>query len=324
MFRIDFGWYMVENVEGHFLSMLLRAWARTCIRSLDLCIRSSILAYTALFLRLYICEFWPTYAGSRLRMLVLTCVCETLSKGLTLPIFTSFSIVSLLYAILTPFFAIFAPKHHYILLLVFILAPKTSFFIIFTWIKNLCYLLLLQSLSPYTSKGSTNKVVEWYNLLVPKTRAYIQEASFEPILSLLLEKSANATLVQCLIKRWWDTTHTFHIVEWEMMVPPYDFDRMTNLSFKGAIINLDGMSGIQLGLDMLGRKYPTETIRYFDLMSNYMLLQQRTMEEHIQMARAFLLHLLGAYLFTNGGKMVSLRWLTLFKDFADARKANQG
>ena len=62
-----------------------------------------------------------------------------------------------------------------------------------------------------------------------------------------------------------------------MTVTPYDFFRMIGLSFEGAIISLDGVSGIQLGLDMLGRKYSTETIRYFDLVSNYMLLPQRTM-----------------------------------------------
>ena len=42
------------------------------------------------------------------------------------------------------------------------------------------------------------------------------------------------------------------------------------------------------------------------------------------MARAFLLHLLGAYLFTNGAKMVSLRWLTLFQDFGEAQRPNWG
>ena len=180
----------------------------------------------------------------------------------------------------------------------------------------------MQSSSPYAGKGSTNKVVEWYNLLVPKSRAYIWEAGFKPILSLLLEKSASATLVKCLIKRWWDTTHTFHIAEREMTMTPYDFHYMTGLSFEGAIINLDSVLGIQLGLDMLGRKYPTKTIRYFDFVSDYMLLPQRTTEERIRMARAFLLHLLGAYLFTNGEQTMSLRWLTLFQDFADAQRAN--
>ena len=74
------------------------------------------------------------------------------------------------------------------------------------------------------------------------------------------------------------------------------------------------MSGIQLGLDMLGRKYSIKTICYFDLVSDYMLLPQKTTEECVHMARAFLLHLLGAYLFTNGGQTVSLRWWTLFQD----------
>ena len=61
---------------------------------------------------------------------------------------------------------------------------------------------------------------------------------------LLSEKSTSATLVQCLIKRWWDTAHTFHIAEREMTITPYDFYPMTNLSFKGGIISLDGVSGV--------------------------------------------------------------------------------
>ena len=93
---------------------------------------------------------------------------------------------------------------------------------------------------------------------------------------------------------------------------PYDFYHMTGLSFKRAIINLDSVSGIQRGLDMLGRKYSIEIIHYFDLVLDYMLLPQRTTEECVWMARAFLPHLLRAYLFANDGKTVSLRWLTLF------------
>ena len=42
------------------------------------------------------------------------------------------------------------------------------------------------------------------------------------------------------------------------------------------------------------------------------------------MARAFLLYLLRAYLSTNGGQTVSLRWLVLFRDFERAQNANWG
>ena len=150
-------------------------------------------------------------------------------------------------------------------------------------------------------------MVEWYNLLAPNTTAYIQEASFKPIIGLFSKRFASTTLVQCLIEKWWDTAHTFYIVKREMIVTLYDFYRMIDLRFEGAIINMDGVSGIQLGLDMLGRKYSTKTVRYFDLVLDYMFLTQRTTKERIWMARAFLLHLLGAYLFANGGQTVSLR-----------------
>ena len=130
MFRNDFGWYMLENVEGLFLSVLLRAWARACICS-------SVLMYVGLFLRLCVCGDGPVYAGSCLHMWVLTWVYDTLGRGFTLLISTSFSTISLLYAILKPLFVIFASKHHCILLFIFFLSLKTSFLIIFAWIRNL-------------------------------------------------------------------------------------------------------------------------------------------------------------------------------------------
>ena len=103
----------------------------------------------------------------------------------------------------------------------------------------------------------------------------------------------------------------FRSAKCEMTVTPYDFYSITDLSFEGAIISLDGVLGIQLGLNMLGRKYSIKTIRYFDLVLDYMLFSQRTMEERVCMARAFILHLLGTYLFATGGQTVSLRWQTV-------------
>ena len=84
-------------------------------------------AYVGLFLRL--CVRWdgPAYAGSCPHMWALTCVHEMLGRGLTLPIFTSFSTISLLYATLTPLFIIFSSEHHYILLLSLFLHQKHHF-----------------------------------------------------------------------------------------------------------------------------------------------------------------------------------------------------
>ena len=42
------------------------------------------------------------------------------------------------------------------------------------------------------------------------------------------------------------------------------------------------------------------------------------------MAKAFLLYILGAYLFTNRGQTVSLRWLSHFRDFKGALEASWG
>ena len=83
--------------------MLLRVWARAYIRSLYSCVRRFVLAYADLFLRFCVCGNGPAYMGSYLRLWDLTYVHGTPSRGPTLPIFTSFSFVSLLYAILTHF-----------------------------------------------------------------------------------------------------------------------------------------------------------------------------------------------------------------------------
>ena len=159
------------------------------------CVRSSVLVYIVLFLRLYVRRNGFAYAGSCLRTWALTCVRETLGRSPFLPIFTYFSFVSLPCAILTHFFVIFAfciSLYHSFYLHSCI---KASYFPNSAWIRNLMSSSFLQSSSPYAGRGSTNKVVEWYNLLVPEIRVYIWEVGSKPIIGLLLEKFASATLV---------------------------------------------------------------------------------------------------------------------------------
>lgn len=50
---------------------------------------------------------------------------------------------------------------------------------------------------------------------------------------------------------------------------PCDFHHMNSLRCDGAIINLEGESGTRLAIDLLERKYSIDTIRYFDLETDY-------------------------------------------------------
>ena len=104
---------------------------------------------------------------------------------------------------------------------------------------------------PFSSRGSTNCIASWYKALTNETKAYIRVASFEPIICLLLESHASAIQVQSLVERGWNTTHNFHIADQEMTVTPHNFHRMIGFRYDGAIINLEGDSSVQLGIELL-------------------------------------------------------------------------
>ena len=87
-----------------------------------------------------------------------------------------------------------------------------------------------------------------------------------------------------------------------MTVTPHNFHRMTSLRWDGTLINLGGASGVQLGIELLRRRYLMDTIRYYDIEMDYRPLPQVTHNYYAQMARAFLLYILGAYLFANRGR----------------------
>jgi len=86
-------------------------------------------------------------------------------------------------------------------------------------------------------------------------------------------------VLSTLSKRRWDITHAFHISGQEMTITPHDFHHSTSLRFDGVPINLKDKSGIQLGIDLLGRRYATETIHYTDLEADFMCRPQGTAEE---------------------------------------------
>ena len=59
-----------------------------------------------------------------------------------------------------------------------------------------------------------------------------------------------------------------------MAITPHDFQRMVGLWFYGALISLEGESGTQLGLELLGRRYAIETIHYTDLKADFLRRSQ--------------------------------------------------
>lgn len=103
---------------------------------------------------------------------------------------------------------------------------------------------------------------------------------------------------------------------------PHDFHRMTNLQCDRPLIYLEGESSTQLSIDLLGRRYPSNNICYFNLEANYKPYPQATPDYFAQMDKAFLLYILEVYPFANGGQTMSLRWLALFHDFRQAQEAN--
>ena len=80
--------------------------------------------------------------------------------------------------------------------------------------------------------------------LTPETRAYICATGFEPIIYLISERFTSSNLVKSLVKRWWNTIYTFHIVDREMIVTTHAFHCMTGLKCDGALINLEGELGM--------------------------------------------------------------------------------
>ena len=134
----------------------------------------------------------------------------------------------------------------------------------------------------FTSRGSAGHLFAWYRALTKDTKALVSVAGFKPVMCLLSESFVSSILGQALAKRWWDTTHTFHITRTEMTVTPHDFHQKTSLRSNGVIINLKSESGIQLGIDLLGCRYSSEHILYFDLERDYKPFSQATPNDYVQ------------------------------------------
>ena len=122
-----------------------------------------------------------------------------------------------------------------------ILCPKHAISLFFClFLSNMIHMLLFSSFTglwSYSSRGNSKSLFDWHVLglqpLTAKMRALMEVAGFEPLMHLLLENMASGVLGHALAERWWDTTHTFYIAEWEMTMTAHDFHQMIGLRSHG-------------------------------------------------------------------------------------------
>ena len=169
MSRIDFGWFFLKMSKNCFCLC-------SCMRGLKFAYIAYIYAYVALFLCTQVCSWGSTYLGMNFHTRGLVhargpwlAYMRRLAEALLCLFYSFFTRFTSLWNFNTYFchFFIWASLHHSFYLHSCITIPYSSNF---TWIMNLMASFFLQSSSPYASKGSTNKVVEWFNLFAPKTK----------------------------------------------------------------------------------------------------------------------------------------------------------
>ena len=154
--------------------MFLHAWAQAYICSLHSCICRFVLAYASMFLRFCVRGNKLAYAGVLSACVGLDlCTWDAWQKPCSAHFHLFFTRFTSLCNANTYFcyLCIWISLHHSFYLHLCITIPFSSNF---TWIMNLMTPFpFLQLSSLYVGRGSTNKVVEWFNLLALETRGYV-------------------------------------------------------------------------------------------------------------------------------------------------------
>ena len=171
-----------------------------------------------------------------------------------------------------------------------------------------------------------DSLISWWGRLTDETRQLVIDAGFGKLATDTITRRPGPTLVLALAERWWDTTHTFHIAGREYTMTPYDFYRLTGLRMRGRRFSFELTEADRkaLTLRLLGVPCPSATLKYPALLAAYSQRGQDTAEDRTQMARAFILYLLGAFLVANSAQTVEPGWLLALDDLTAAREYGWG
>ena len=137
--------------------------------------------------------------------------------------------------------------------------------------------------------------------------------------------SAKKSLLCVLAERWWDTTHTFHIADVEMMIMPYDMYRLTGLRIDGIIPTFSAFPArVHSDREYLGVSLGASYANLPSLSRAFAEAPQTTIEEATRMAQGFVLYLIGSTLDYNTSQTIPVRWLHLLVDFQQTAQYNWG
>ncbi|XP_058189282.1 protein MAINTENANCE OF MERISTEMS-like [Rhododendron vialii] len=165
------------------------------------------------------------------------------------------------------------------------------------------------------ARGGGREVHKWFLALPEPARELVRAVGFEMFILGLNLLKIDWSLMTLLVKRWWDTTNTFHIPSaGEMMITLGDFSLLTGLRVSRAPLLVDPRLWERIGaLEwFLGKVPPLHSRGHVDiywLSKTFMktdILAQVSVE---QFARAFLLYLLGQTLFANKDSLVHTQFL---------------
>ena len=195
--------------------------------------------------------------------------------------------------------------------------------------------------STFTYNGNFSKVRSVWRGLPLGVQALVLQAGFGPLLSSFPEdvdepmsSRCDRRSMQALMERWFDTTHTFQLPCGEFTLSPASFSAITGLSCAGERIFWDG------GIYSIPRdaqdEYISRMLGVVPGRKSYKKLYVNALASHLssyrpefewrfdQMARAFILYLLGSTIFCDTNSTVGLHFIPILRDFDQMRDYDWG
>ncbi|CAB4289612.1 unnamed protein product [Prunus armeniaca] len=166
--------------------------------------------------------------------------------------------------------------------------------------------------------GNNDKCATWYNKAMHDTmKAKVKQVGFLFFLSILGHgKKGDRPLLVALAERWWDTTHTFHFDEvGEMPMTLTDFTTIIGLRVGGKRLKYDleiyknknklvKLFGKPIAELLAGER----RVSYESLSTLYWKKNKKDDKEADQIARAFILYLIGSSFLNDKNQYVSMHY----------------